>query len=256
MLFYMPYLSFISKPKQKDEQKDSCYMPLAISCMKYARSVVNKGSTRLENNQLSIEEREKLSTDVNAMRNCVAIQRDNWIQHINKYAQWLYNSSLDSSVYFYLCFTHTLLTRLGNCMELSAVTLYYALKVADKNLLHSDTYHLAEIVQTKDETHALIIFGRLRNSDLDDPATWGNDAVICDPWANSCYPASRMKDNLRAFSQDEKRINHQIEISLPDENLSPVKIFDSSWNTDALLDNEVGLEAAKQSLANNPKFGR
>jgi hypothetical protein len=65
-----------------------------------------------------------------------------------------------------------------------------------------------------------------------------------------------MKDNLCAFSQDEKRVNHQIKISLSDESSSPVKIFDLSWNTDALLDDEVGLEAAKHALMNNPKFGR
>jgi hypothetical protein len=167
MLFYMPYSFFLSKPKQKA----NCYMPFAIDCMKYARSVVNRGSTHLENNQLKEEEREKLSIATKAMRDTVATQRDNWVGYITKHTKWLYNPSLDSSVYFYLCFTHALLSRLGNCMELSAVTLYYALKVADKNLLCSDTYHLAEIVQTKDETHALVIFGRLRNSDLDNPTT-------------------------------------------------------------------------------------
>ncbi len=211
-------------------------MALATKSLQYARSSIREGSTWLENNVLPREEQENLSSRVQTMREHVKSQREQWLKN----NLWLKDTPLDSSVYFHLCLKHALLERLGNCMELSTVALYFALQTADQHLLHSDSHYLAEVVQTKDQSHAFVIFGRLRNSDLTDPKTWGKNAVVCDPWANRCYAASTIASNLQGFSQDENRYNQQVEIS----SHPLVKPFDISWNTDALADSESGLKSA------------
>ena len=50
----------------------------------------------------------------------------------------------------------------------------------------------AEICETAH--HFLLVIGRKPGSDLEDTKTWGDDAVICDPWANRVYPLYRFEE--------------------------------------------------------------
>ena len=45
--------------------------------------------------------------------------------------------------------------------------------------------------------HQLVVIGRRPDSDPNNMQTWGEDAVVCDPWANKVYPLSHYKEMQR-----------------------------------------------------------
>ena len=47
-----------------------------------------------------------------------------------------------------------------------------------------------EYYKMEDASHHFIVIGRSPESDPKNPKSWGEDAVICDPWASCCFPAS------------------------------------------------------------------
>ncbi|HGK6652029.1 TPA: hypothetical protein ACJ5DZ_003124, partial [Legionella pneumophila] len=47
--------------------------------------------------------------------------------------------------------------------------------------------------QTSIGEHCLIVIGRVSGSDPNDISTWGEEAVICDPWAEKAYPLSEFR---------------------------------------------------------------
>ena len=48
--------------------------------------------------------------------------------------------------------------------------------------------------------HALLVIGRDPNSDIADPGTWGDDTVICDPWAKRAYAVSAFKEEMELLA--------------------------------------------------------
>jgi hypothetical protein len=61
----------------------------------------------------------------------------------------------------------------GNCGEQSAIAFMYLKR---QNTLPLDW------MQVNNYQHAFVIIGRAPRSDTRNPASWGDDAVICDPW--------------------------------------------------------------------------
>ena len=61
----------------------------------------------------------------------------------------------------------------GNCGEESAIAFVY---LRGQNVLPLDW------MEVDGYKHAFVIIGRERGSDTADFRTWGDDAVICDPW--------------------------------------------------------------------------
>jgi hypothetical protein len=61
----------------------------------------------------------------------------------------------------------------GNCMEQSAIAWQF-LKKKDARPL--------DLIAAVDKDHAFLVIGRAADSDPRIPATWGNVAVVCDPW--------------------------------------------------------------------------
>jgi len=61
----------------------------------------------------------------------------------------------------------------GNCGEQSAIAFVYLrqLKIFPLDWMEVDGYK-----------HAFVILGRRRGSDTANYLTWGNEAVVCDPW--------------------------------------------------------------------------
>lgn len=55
-----------------------------------------------------------------------------------------------------------------------------------------------ELVQTKD--HECMVIGRSPDSDRSDITTWGESAVICDPWARLIYPAAEFLNHQKGAS--------------------------------------------------------
>lgn len=68
----------------------------------------------------------------------------------------------------------------GNCGEQSAIAyVYLAEQVKLKNL---------DLMHRVNADHAFVVIGRKNGSLVSDYKTWGDKAVICDPWAESVYP--------------------------------------------------------------------
>lgn len=61
----------------------------------------------------------------------------------------------------------------GNCGEQSAIAFAF--------LRRQKTFPL-DWMEVNDYQHAFVIIGRKRGSDSTDYRTWGDEAVVCDPW--------------------------------------------------------------------------
>lgn len=96
---------------------------------------------------------------------------------------------------------------IGNCGELVYQTLDY--------LLLKKLNIKAEVYTIENGNHQILVLNRDVNSNPSDPATWGDNAVICDPWANKVYPAQEYRDQLKAvsvkFNYDRFLINNELE---------------------------------------------
>lgn len=81
---------------------------------------------------------------------------------------------------------------IGNCGELSSLAIEY-LSRHHKDL----SFELVRIPRFKDYgDHVFIAINRYPFSDLDNPSTWGNKAVILDCWTRMIYPASKLTEML------------------------------------------------------------
>lgn len=81
--------------------------------------------------------------------------------------------------------------RVGNCEEMVDLGLYY--------LSQSTNFHVkGEVFSLKKGDHVFLVIGRDPNSDPTDYATWGKDAIICDPWAGQAYPVSEIETKLHS----------------------------------------------------------
>lgn len=91
----------------------------------------------------------------------------------------------------------------GYCGELATKTASY-IREKDPNVN-------AELVSL--DNHELVVIGRRKNSDPKDPRTWGDKAVLCDPWAEKMYPVTdlekerRPENNIRFFRDPVNRCN-------------------------------------------------
>jgi hypothetical protein len=74
--------------------------------------------------------------------------------------------------------------KFGNCLEQSCVA--YTFLREQKNIIKVDKAS----IQGGGGDHAFVIIGRIPDSQIDVVETWGEKAVICDPWADEFYPAS------------------------------------------------------------------
>lgn len=71
-------------------------------------------------------------------------------------------------------------TGCGNCGEQSAIAFEYL----DENGIRP-----LDWMSRKNGDHAFVVIGRSKDSDPEKYATWGNVAVVCDPWMGASYPA-------------------------------------------------------------------
>jgi hypothetical protein len=76
----------------------------------------------------------------------------------------------------------------GNCDEQSSVAYIYL----------TDVKHLRKVdrVQITGIDHVFLVIGRRDGSNINDYTTWGNEAVICDPWGNRYFPVKYLQYHL------------------------------------------------------------
>lgn len=85
---------------------------------------------------------------------------------------------------------------MGQATEMSAVGFDHLVSVEPKTKV--------EIFAIAEGNHRFLVIGRAPTSkDPNDIASWGPNAVVCDPWAGKSYPASQIPSQLQSLgSQD------------------------------------------------------
>jgi hypothetical protein len=163
---------------------------LAKNAKDYARTKIVKGGTQLENNNLSREDANALSEGVKQLQFLS--------QEIFACQERLLDASLLISLYenvISLTNKHSL----GNCGELAYQAFDYILYASENLHTRADVYEI------KGGDHIFLVLNRPYDSDPYDPKTWGNETIICDPWANAVYNALDYQSKLKNFySQNNK----------------------------------------------------
>jgi len=85
------------------------------------------------------------------------------------------------------------LMQAGNCAGQAAVARMY---LRERGVFNVDYVYL------ENGDHVFLIIGRAKNSNIEDPTTWGENAVICDPWANTCYLNNHVEAKLDTILRD------------------------------------------------------
>jgi hypothetical protein len=79
----------------------------------------------------------------------------------------------------------------GNCGESAALAFMH---------LHDRHVHPLDLMEGQNVDHAFVVIGRAPKGDAAEPETWGQDAVVCDPWGGLWLKTGK------AFSAIEFRI--------------------------------------------------
>ncbi|MBI2786309.1 MAG: hypothetical protein HYX60_08410 [Legionella longbeachae] len=110
---------------------------------------------------------------------------------------------------------------LSNCHDLCESVSYYLYK-------HNKT---SEIVTFRHNDHVILVMNRDPESDINNPGTWGDKALICDPLNDLVFPAKLFRDKLVGFKYDHNLKFPNINIpydEIPNTNLK--KLFHISSN--------------------------
>lgn len=84
---------------------------------------------------------------------------------------------------------------IGSCLEMSIAGYFFALE-------HQLTENI-ECAFLENGDHAFLVIGRDHNSNPYDYTTWGDDAVLCDPWSGAHYPATLLERYLNDYVGQE-----------------------------------------------------
>lgn len=158
------------------------HLEIAKKACEYARERILLGSTQVENNNLPEWQKAHLFQGVH--KDLRPRIQDPFIQ--------IEDDTVDD---FEGTIFYTTKYSLGNCYELALQALDYCLMENEK----AEEKVRAEVFRLKGGDHVFLVIGRRYGSLENDPKTWGDDAVICDPWANKYYPAKEYLQKLRDF---------------------------------------------------------
>lgn len=204
------------------QEPDGCAKTLLIAekAKSYARSIILKGHTQIENNALTPEYfnhlrkgtkgeefagMEGLGTSDIATEEALRRSRNGESDILA-----VYNSKLGVSYKF----------SLGDCDDLALHALDYIVR-------HVPEME-AELYRIKGGDHVFLVLNRDPDSAVDDTSKWGANAVICDPWANEVYPAKDALTRLRNFYFNEKEMKNCTEPYDPDHHfLMPYRDFNT-----------------------------
>jgi hypothetical protein len=86
----------------------------------------------------------------------------------------------------------------GNCTHQAALAFRYLKKTCQAPRV--DIMFAAYRAKYNDDSHVFVVIGRVDESLSRQPETWGDEAVICDPWAPvglQVYDATELPDKMR-----------------------------------------------------------
>jgi len=120
----------------------------------------------------------------------------------------------------------------GNCHEKALLAVDYIAKN------HPETR--AEMFSMPEVDHVFCVINRERESDPKNPASWGESAYVCDPWAEEVYPAQELtkpRDYQFSECKIKETSDHQItwlDVKLVDVQFDPNKhsLKLSEYNSD------------------------
>lgn len=193
-------------------------LDLAIKAKDYARSQIVAGGTQLENNELPLSQFKSIDKAVvEDTRKLVSYRTLNQIKYHpleNDYYLLSFENQIEVTSKY----------SIGNCNE-------FAFQALDYVLLNTDNVR-AEIYSIEGGDHNFLVLNRRVDSNVSDPSTWGDKAVICDPWINKVYPASEYLVELKSFSR-KKNKNTLVDFNPKKHKL----ILLSNYNTDYIREN-------------------
>ena len=90
--------------------------------------------------------------------------------------------------------------QMGNCGEHARIAFDYLKQIGVR----------VELVSDFANDHCFVVIDKDPKSSSADPREWGAHAVVCDPWARQCFPASELKKRLAhiLFTHSRLPIDH------------------------------------------------
>ncbi|STX27931.1 Uncharacterised protein [Legionella beliardensis] len=193
-------------------EDSSPLIKIGEAASQFARSFISRGGTQMENNELDAEHLLQHFQGVEDVRNVAQMMANERLKHFNKMSNRDALEEIAQLIWFDIVNEIPMKYTVGNCDELAHLALNYVL---DKTDLKAEVFR---VYGGSHETngHVFLVIGRKIPSDMSDPLTWGDDAVICDPWANKVYPAATYKENLKNYYFDKVAYKNGLE-DLTDE---------------------------------------
>lgn len=149
--------------------------------IQYAHSQILRGSSQLQNNALSPNYFDALDKGLYQERTY------KW----NEVTEAFKTNKMDELLIMHeKTIKFSSKSSLGSCIELAHQALEY--------ILYYYPHIYAEIYTIKGGDHYFLVLNRKEKSIANDPGTWGENAIICDPWANQSYLASAYLDKLES----------------------------------------------------------
>nr|HAT8715192.1 hypothetical protein [Legionella jordanis] len=185
----------------------------ALEALQYARKYILEGSTQLINNSYPPSKRNELRNAVRKLRELCDCHPD-------------YLSALDLEIRdFYYGIAMSKELALGNCHELALMALDY--------LSHQTEDVEGETYKIEGGNHVILVIGRKADSVATDPLSWGEDAYICDPWANKVFPASLYLTELKNYysefdSESSSYLNYTEDFDVQKHVLQPCSATENS----------------------------
>lgn len=209
----------------KDKIKLYRILQFAVNANLHANTQIIKGSTQLDNNNLTFEQQKSLA-------NAIGDENSGIRGEINEVAEKL-NEAFNDEILANFVATIKITSKfsLGNCHEMAMQALSYSM------LKHPNI--LSEIFVLNPGDHTFLVLGRSVVSNPNDPETWGSTCVVCDPWANNVFPASEYNTKLTGFTSVQ---NTRHAVPYYDENgeklvlVKPLDKLNSTYLRDKYVD--------------------
>ncbi|MEO8401119.1 MAG: hypothetical protein ABI597_04890 [Gammaproteobacteria bacterium] len=167
---------------------------MALAAMKYSQDHIRESNTHPRINAYKLDAVIALDTAISDTRNTSTIESD---------LEQTLSIDIDEDETINMFDSDVKITKkfsLGNCGESAGLALEFM--VDNYPAINAEYYSIKGKATKPGEhngDHAFVVIGRADRSDKNDPQTWGDNAYVCDPWANSVYPANQITSRLQNF---------------------------------------------------------
>lgn len=166
------------------ESKDNPHDKIAAEAIRHARSVVPVSGTHTAINEYEDKRVADIHKAIAKMRAAYEKTLSGSFMLEQDYRLFQFETALET------------ISQVGNCGELALFAFDYVLR----------TYPTvrAEVVQMVNGNHVFVVIGRDPASDINDPSTYGENALICDALEREVYLAKDYRTKLKAYVSAHK----------------------------------------------------